>query len=185
MFEEFLASFDGSEKSGVKTFVRGGIVNATKGSGTDLREISSYHIIMHFFFRLHNTIVLLEYQKDLGLRYLRNGRPRLYHCDWHTQVTEFKFLSLWLTPRGHAPFTSIERYRDHASSSDSVINLHSLGLAHRSHTSFTMTDAQRPRLLDWECDTHAQATPPSGCVCCVIFSSMPFLFALQMRRQQR
>lgn len=41
MFEEFLASFDGSEKSGVKTFVRGGIVNATKGeilrcSGTDL-----------------------------------------------------------------------------------------------------------------------------------------------------
>lgn len=31
VFEEFLASFDGSEKSGVKTFVRGGIVNATKG----------------------------------------------------------------------------------------------------------------------------------------------------------
>ncbi|KAI4871404.1 hypothetical protein NFI96_007445, partial [Prochilodus magdalenae] len=30
VFEEFLASFDGSEKSGVKTFVRGGIVNATK-----------------------------------------------------------------------------------------------------------------------------------------------------------
>ncbi|XP_035266490.1 U2 snRNP-associated SURP motif-containing protein isoform X1 [Anguilla anguilla] len=30
VFEEFLASFDGNEKSGVKTFVRGGIVNATK-----------------------------------------------------------------------------------------------------------------------------------------------------------
>ncbi|TSP36066.1 U2 snRNP-associated SURP motif-containing protein [Bagarius yarrelli] len=30
VFEEFLASFDGTEKSGVKTFVRGGIVNATK-----------------------------------------------------------------------------------------------------------------------------------------------------------
>ncbi|XP_053341109.1 U2 snRNP-associated SURP motif-containing protein isoform X1 [Clarias gariepinus] len=30
VFEEFLASFDSSEKSGVKTFVRGGIVNATK-----------------------------------------------------------------------------------------------------------------------------------------------------------
>ncbi|XP_074468376.1 U2 snRNP-associated SURP motif-containing protein [Sebastes fasciatus] len=30
VFEEFLASFETSEKSGVKTFVRGGIVNATK-----------------------------------------------------------------------------------------------------------------------------------------------------------
>ncbi|XP_035288218.1 U2 snRNP-associated SURP motif-containing protein-like [Anguilla anguilla] len=32
VFEEFLASFDSNEKSGVKTFVRGGIVNATKGA---------------------------------------------------------------------------------------------------------------------------------------------------------
>uniref|UniRef100_A0A8C5D6R4 Zgc:163098 n=1 Tax=Gadus morhua TaxID=8049 RepID=A0A8C5D6R4_GADMO len=31
VFEEFLASFEGSTKSGVKTFVRGGIVNVTKG----------------------------------------------------------------------------------------------------------------------------------------------------------
>ncbi|KAL0994066.1 hypothetical protein UPYG_G00117360 [Umbra pygmaea] len=30
VFEEFLASFDSTDKSGVKTFVRGGIVNATK-----------------------------------------------------------------------------------------------------------------------------------------------------------
>ncbi|KAJ7996644.1 hypothetical protein DPEC_G00239180 [Dallia pectoralis] len=30
VFEEFLASFESSKKSGVKTFVRGGIVNATK-----------------------------------------------------------------------------------------------------------------------------------------------------------
>ncbi|XP_030636945.1 U2 snRNP-associated SURP motif-containing protein [Chanos chanos] len=30
VFEEFLASFDSKDKSGVKTFVRGGIVNATK-----------------------------------------------------------------------------------------------------------------------------------------------------------
>ncbi|XP_051543430.1 U2 snRNP-associated SURP motif-containing protein isoform X2 [Myxocyprinus asiaticus] len=30
VFEEFLASFDTNDKSGVKTFVRGGIVNATK-----------------------------------------------------------------------------------------------------------------------------------------------------------
>ncbi|XP_056140489.1 U2 snRNP-associated SURP motif-containing protein [Lampris incognitus] len=30
VFEEFLASFESSDKSGVKTFVRGGIVNATK-----------------------------------------------------------------------------------------------------------------------------------------------------------
>ncbi|MGH0151081.1 UNVERIFIED_CONTAM: hypothetical protein FKN15_027351 [Acipenser sinensis] len=30
VFEEFLASFDGSDDSTVKTFVRGGIVNATK-----------------------------------------------------------------------------------------------------------------------------------------------------------
>uniref|UniRef100_A0A3Q3XG43 Uncharacterized protein n=1 Tax=Mola mola TaxID=94237 RepID=A0A3Q3XG43_MOLML len=30
VFEEFLASFESNEKSGVKTFVRGGIVNATK-----------------------------------------------------------------------------------------------------------------------------------------------------------
>lgn len=31
VFEEFLACFDSNDKSGVKTFVRGGIVNATKG----------------------------------------------------------------------------------------------------------------------------------------------------------
>lgn len=31
VFEEFLASFESSDKSGVKTFVRGGIVNASKG----------------------------------------------------------------------------------------------------------------------------------------------------------
>lgn len=31
VFEEFLASFDSNERSGVKTFVRGGVVNATKG----------------------------------------------------------------------------------------------------------------------------------------------------------
>uniref|UniRef100_A0A8C4DGW4 Zgc:163098 n=1 Tax=Dicentrarchus labrax TaxID=13489 RepID=A0A8C4DGW4_DICLA len=31
VFEEFLASFETSEKGGVKTFVRGGIVNASKG----------------------------------------------------------------------------------------------------------------------------------------------------------
>uniref|UniRef100_A0A672Z994 Zgc:163098 n=1 Tax=Sphaeramia orbicularis TaxID=375764 RepID=A0A672Z994_9TELE len=31
VFEEFLASFETNQKSGVKTFVRGGIVNATKG----------------------------------------------------------------------------------------------------------------------------------------------------------
>ncbi|XP_048883620.1 U2 snRNP-associated SURP motif-containing protein isoform X2 [Brienomyrus brachyistius] len=30
VFEEFLASFDSNERSGVKTFVRGGVVNATK-----------------------------------------------------------------------------------------------------------------------------------------------------------
>ncbi|XP_028839203.1 U2 snRNP-associated SURP motif-containing protein-like isoform X2 [Denticeps clupeoides] len=34
VFEEFLASFDSSEKTGVKTFVRGGIVNATKDEQT-------------------------------------------------------------------------------------------------------------------------------------------------------
>ncbi|KAI5089542.1 U2-associated SR140 protein-like [Silurus meridionalis] len=43
VFEEFLASFDSSEKSNVKTFVRGGIVNATKGElvhrrGYDVRN---------------------------------------------------------------------------------------------------------------------------------------------------
>lgn len=53
VFEEFLASFDGSEKSGVKTFVRGGIVNATKGealhcSGDDLWEMTSGQIVMLF-----------------------------------------------------------------------------------------------------------------------------------------
>uniref|UniRef100_A0A8C1N091 Zgc:163098 n=1 Tax=Cyprinus carpio TaxID=7962 RepID=A0A8C1N091_CYPCA len=31
VFEEFIASFDTNDKTGVKTFVRGGIVNATKG----------------------------------------------------------------------------------------------------------------------------------------------------------
>lgn len=55
VFEEFLASFDGSEKSGVKTFVRGGIVNATKGetphcSVKDLPEVSSCHVDLTFIF---------------------------------------------------------------------------------------------------------------------------------------
>uniref|UniRef100_A0A8C9ZFD1 Zgc:163098 n=1 Tax=Sander lucioperca TaxID=283035 RepID=A0A8C9ZFD1_SANLU len=36
VFEEFLASFEGSKKSVVKTFVRGGIVNATKGQQLEL-----------------------------------------------------------------------------------------------------------------------------------------------------
>lgn len=31
VFEEFVSSFEGSKKGGGKTFVRGGIVNATKG----------------------------------------------------------------------------------------------------------------------------------------------------------
>ena len=40
VFEEFLASFEGSTKSGVKTFVRGGIVNVTKGE--DPRDVTDY-----------------------------------------------------------------------------------------------------------------------------------------------
>lgn len=35
VFEEFLASFEGSDDRKVKTFVRGGIVNATKGKHLD------------------------------------------------------------------------------------------------------------------------------------------------------
>lgn len=31
IYEEFLAAFEGSDAGKVKTFVRGGIVNATKG----------------------------------------------------------------------------------------------------------------------------------------------------------
>lgn len=38
VFEEFLASFETNEKSGVKTFVRGGIVNATKGQHPGLHD---------------------------------------------------------------------------------------------------------------------------------------------------
>lgn len=34
IFEEFVSSFEGSQKGGVKTFVRGGIVNATKGQSS-------------------------------------------------------------------------------------------------------------------------------------------------------
>lgn len=42
VFEEFLASFEtSSEKSRVKTFVRGGIVNATKGQGLRIHLLHS------------------------------------------------------------------------------------------------------------------------------------------------
>lgn len=39
VFEEFVASFETSEKSKVKTFVRGGIVNATKGEYGLFRDV--------------------------------------------------------------------------------------------------------------------------------------------------
>uniref|UniRef100_A0A4W5KE82 Zgc:163098 n=1 Tax=Hucho hucho TaxID=62062 RepID=A0A4W5KE82_9TELE len=45
VFEEFLASFDSNDKSGVKTFVRGGIVNATKGDATWLHVQLNYFIV--------------------------------------------------------------------------------------------------------------------------------------------
>uniref|UniRef100_A0A4W6CKB4 Zgc:163098 n=1 Tax=Lates calcarifer TaxID=8187 RepID=A0A4W6CKB4_LATCA len=45
VFEEFLASFETSEKSGVKTFVRGGIVNATKGQQLGFHDSQSNTII--------------------------------------------------------------------------------------------------------------------------------------------
>lgn len=51
VFEEFLASFDSNDKSGVKTFVRGGIVNATKGDGTLIMHQNSPHmqqLLTHF-----------------------------------------------------------------------------------------------------------------------------------------
>ncbi len=39
VFEEFVASFETNEKSGVKTFVHGGIVNATKGQQSGLHDV--------------------------------------------------------------------------------------------------------------------------------------------------
>uniref|UniRef100_A0A8K9WPB6 Zgc:163098 n=1 Tax=Oncorhynchus mykiss TaxID=8022 RepID=A0A8K9WPB6_ONCMY len=45
VFEEFLASFDSNDKSGVKTFVRGGIVNATKGDAAWLLFLLNYFIV--------------------------------------------------------------------------------------------------------------------------------------------
>ncbi|XP_035382746.1 U2 snRNP-associated SURP motif-containing protein isoform X2 [Electrophorus electricus] len=42
VFEEFLASFDGSEKGNVKTFVRGGIVNATKEEAAEVKKSKLY-----------------------------------------------------------------------------------------------------------------------------------------------
>lgn len=41
VFEEFLASFEPNQKSGVKTFVRGGIVNPTKGQ---LLRLAALHL---------------------------------------------------------------------------------------------------------------------------------------------
>uniref|UniRef100_A0A3Q2YVW7 Zgc:163098 n=1 Tax=Hippocampus comes TaxID=109280 RepID=A0A3Q2YVW7_HIPCM len=41
VFEEFLASFEPSQKSGVKTFVRGGIVNPTKGQ---FLRLATFHL---------------------------------------------------------------------------------------------------------------------------------------------
>uniref|UniRef100_A0A8C9R6D2 Zgc:163098 n=1 Tax=Scleropages formosus TaxID=113540 RepID=A0A8C9R6D2_SCLFO len=44
VFEEFLASFDSNDKSAVKTFVRGGIVNATKEEeAAEVKKSKLYH----------------------------------------------------------------------------------------------------------------------------------------------
>ena len=43
VFEEFLASFETSEKGRVKTFVHGGIVNATKGEQQRLNGL--WHLL--------------------------------------------------------------------------------------------------------------------------------------------
>uniref|UniRef100_A0A3P8YR95 U2 snRNP-associated SURP domain containing n=1 Tax=Esox lucius TaxID=8010 RepID=A0A3P8YR95_ESOLU len=49
VFEEFLASFDSSDKSGVKTFVRGGIVNATKEEeAAEVKKSKIYRPITKF-----------------------------------------------------------------------------------------------------------------------------------------
>ncbi|XP_051256755.1 U2 snRNP-associated SURP motif-containing protein isoform X2 [Dicentrarchus labrax] len=42
VFEEFLASFETSEKGGVKTFVRGGIVNASKEDEAEVKKSKLY-----------------------------------------------------------------------------------------------------------------------------------------------
>uniref|UniRef100_A0A8B9H4X8 Zgc:163098 n=1 Tax=Astyanax mexicanus TaxID=7994 RepID=A0A8B9H4X8_ASTMX len=47
VFEEFLASFDSNEKSGVKTFVRGGIVNATKGKRHLILNKHKYRLLQN------------------------------------------------------------------------------------------------------------------------------------------
>lgn len=48
VFEEFLASFETNKKSGVKTFVRGGIVNATKGQHPGLHAFQSVTATLQF-----------------------------------------------------------------------------------------------------------------------------------------
>lgn len=48
VFEEFLASFETNKKSGVKTFVRGGIVNATKGQHPGLHVFQSVTATLQF-----------------------------------------------------------------------------------------------------------------------------------------
>lgn len=49
VFEEFIASFDTNEKSGVKTFVRGGIVNATKGELLCLSYTSLFFSVIYYY----------------------------------------------------------------------------------------------------------------------------------------
>lgn len=48
VFEEFLASFDSSEKAGGKTFVRGGIVNATRGEILSYVALEKYPVCLDF-----------------------------------------------------------------------------------------------------------------------------------------
>uniref|UniRef100_A0A8C7L8N4 Zgc:163098 n=1 Tax=Oncorhynchus kisutch TaxID=8019 RepID=A0A8C7L8N4_ONCKI len=48
VFEEFLACFDSNDKSGVKTFVRGGIVNATKEEAVEVKKSKLYRPITKF-----------------------------------------------------------------------------------------------------------------------------------------
>uniref|UniRef100_A0A8C6L4M7 Zgc:163098 n=1 Tax=Nothobranchius furzeri TaxID=105023 RepID=A0A8C6L4M7_NOTFU len=74
VFEEFVASFETSEKNKVKTFVRGGIVNATKGECKNFRTIAFKKKFL--FFQMNEEMLCREFCKHGPLASVKIMWPR-------------------------------------------------------------------------------------------------------------
>lgn len=71
VFEEFVASFESCEKGKVKTFVRGGIVNATKGEYRQLGEVWPLVRLYIRFFLFFGSYTKLLFSLDKEKRDFR------------------------------------------------------------------------------------------------------------------